>query len=141
MAFLKGFLTGLTFTTATITLTLHLHLANRQHQHLLLREQIDLINAIALPTTTAITTSNAHLRTAAADDTAAIAAVMARRGYFPRERPGIMDLAKERWNRQLEGWVRRVQEVGLEGLVREGARVVKGLREGAEGPGREGREG
>ncbi|EEQ86899.1 uncharacterized protein BDCG_02019 [Blastomyces dermatitidis ER-3] len=138
MAFLKGFLTGLTFSTATITLTLHLHLANRHHQRLLLREQIDLINTIALPTTTANATSSTNLRTASAEDAAAIAAVMARRGYYPREQPGIMDLAKERWNRQLEGGVRRVQEVGLEGLVKEGVRVVRGLREGVQGTGREG---
>ncbi|KKZ68744.1 hypothetical protein EMCG_05653 [[Emmonsia] crescens] len=125
-------LTGLTLTTATVTLTLHLHLANRQHQHLLLREQIDLINAIALPTTTATTTKNftTHTQNGARNtstDDAAIAAVLARRGYYPRERPGIMDLAKERWNMEVEGCVRRVQEVGLEGIVRGGIRVVRGL--------------
>ncbi|EER37619.1 predicted protein [Histoplasma capsulatum H143] len=135
MSFLKGFLTGLTFTTATLTLTVHLHLANRQQQHLLLREQIDSINAIALlPTSTVATDTTSsrrvytsHTRNTSADDTDAIAAVLARRGYYPREGPGIMDLAKERWNRELEGWVRRMQEVGLEGIAREGARFFKGL--------------
>lgn len=37
-----------------------------------------------------------------------------------------MDLAKERWNRELEGWVRRMQEVGLKGIAREGARFLRG---------------
>ncbi|OAX83868.1 hypothetical protein ACJ72_01770 [Emergomyces africanus] len=135
MGFLSGFLTGLTLTTATLTLTLHLHLANRQHQHRILREQIDLINAIALPTTasTGLPATDTRTRPAprntSADD-AAIAAVLARRGYYPRERPGIMDLAKERWNRELEGCMRKVQEMGLEGIVREGVRIVKGLGRG-----------
>ncbi|OJD16304.1 hypothetical protein AJ78_03516 [Emergomyces pasteurianus Ep9510] len=133
-------LTGLTLTTATITLTLHLHLANRQYQHLVLREQIDLINAIALPTTSSsrglAKGTNTHTgpapRNTSAEE-AAIAAVLARRGYYPRERPGILDLAKERWNREIEGCVRKVQEVGLEGVVREGVNIVRGLGRGGEG--------
>ncbi|ODH48619.1 hypothetical protein GX48_05269 [Paracoccidioides brasiliensis] len=111
-------LSGLSLTTTVLALTLHLHLAHRHNQHILLREQIDAIDAIALPTTTAKITRNGQRYTSTHGQCAggkdgnvdAVTAVLARRGYFPREGGGLMDLVRERWNEGVERAVRRVRE-------------------------------
>ncbi|PGH19162.1 hypothetical protein AJ80_04242 [Polytolypa hystricis UAMH7299] len=105
MGFLTGFFGGFTLTVSALYITLHLHHANRQHQHLLLREQIDAINAIALPLIPINSVNNAN----------AVASVMAQSGYYPRQqRPTVTELAKERWNAEVEGFVRRAQQVTWE---------------------------
>ncbi|KAK2806013.1 hypothetical protein FQN50_006028 [Emmonsiellopsis sp. PD_5] len=142
MGFLSGFFSGIALTTTTLYITLTLHQATRHHQHLLLREQIDLINAIALPVTPSLSASSPSsssttaVRPRTADDPA-IAAVMARRGYAPRDprdRPGVLELAKERWNGEVRGVVRWVQEVRWEdvrGFLRGGEGVVRRVGRGA----------
>ncbi|PGH15799.1 hypothetical protein AJ79_02180 [Helicocarpus griseus UAMH5409] len=131
MGFLAGFLTGISLTTTTAYLTVHLLHSARAHQHALLREQIDTINSIALPATTTRLTRRST-------DDAAVAAVLARQGYYPRrERPELMDLVRERWNREVEGAVRRAMEGGLAGFLEGAEGVVKDgledVRRGVEG--------
>ncbi|KJF60665.1 uncharacterized protein CIMG_11907 [Coccidioides immitis RS] len=103
MGFFTGFFGGFTLTASILYITVHLHLANRHHQHVLLREQIDLLNTLSLPATA----RNGLIGNAAAD-------VMARRGYLPRQRPGIMELGKEKWNQEVRLLVRRAQELKWE---------------------------
>jgi hypothetical protein len=61
---------------------------------------------------------------------------MGRRGYYPRGRPGVLDLAKGQWNREVEALVRRVQTVTWEDL-RNGWRFIERMvqrgRRGGEG--------
>ncbi|KAK2798371.1 hypothetical protein FQN51_007771 [Onygenales sp. PD_10] len=129
MGFLSGFFSGIALTTTTLYISLTLHQATRHHQHLLLREQIDLINAIALPVTPSSSSTINLSRPPRTTDDPAIAAVMARSGYAARprgDRPGVLELAKERWNGEVRGLVRWVQEVRWED-VRGWGRVGEGV--------------
>jgi len=101
MGFLTGFFGGFTLTTSILYITLYLHQTNRQYQHALLREQIDILNSLGLPATGAGELRNGH----------SASAVMERRGYYLRGRPGVVELAKAQWNRELEALVRSTQEV------------------------------
>ncbi|KAK2733227.1 hypothetical protein FQN55_003687 [Onygenales sp. PD_40] len=116
MGFLSGFFSGIAITTTTLYISLTLHQATRHHQHLLLREQIDLINAIALPVTPSSSTINLNLsRPPRTTDDPAVAAVMARSGYAARprgDRPGVLELAKERWNGEVRGWLGGCRRLG-----------------------------
>ena len=47
-----------------------------------------------------------------------MAGVMERRGYYPHGRPGMADLAKMEWNREVEGLVRRAQKVTWEDVTK-----------------------
>ena len=76
-------------------------MANRQYQHRQIREQIDAINVLALRTKS---NEDLHQREA-------IVGALAQRGYSPRERPPLMELWKERWNQDVQQFVRRAQEV------------------------------
>lgn len=96
---------GLTLTTSILYLTVHLHLASRHHQHTILREQIDLLNTLSLPATA---------RNGLIGNGTAAADVMARRGYLPRQKPGIVELGKEKWNQEVKLLVRKAQEVSWE---------------------------
>ncbi|WEW55699.1 hypothetical protein PRK78_001132 [Emydomyces testavorans] len=121
MGFFTGFFGGFTLASSVLYLTIHLHLANRHHQHILLREQIDLLNTLSLPTTA---------RTGLIGKGNAAADVMARRGYLPRQRPGIVELGKEKWNQEIRLLVRRAQEVRWEDVqqkVGKGWEIVTSL--------------
>lgn len=105
-------------------MTLRLHQTNRQYQHARLREQIDILNSLALPAAGEGRLGNGHI----------VATVMERRGYYPRGKPGVMELAKSQWNREVEALVRSAQEVTWEDVRKSWrflARTVKGLREGS----------
>ncbi|KAL1956955.1 hypothetical protein VTO42DRAFT_6444 [Malbranchea cinnamomea] len=106
MGFLRGFIGGVAFTTSVLFITLQIHLANRQHQHNVIREQIDSINALAL---------RSRSREGYEYD-AAVRGALARRGYSPRERPAMMELWKEQWNKDVQAFVRKAQEIEWQDL-------------------------
>ncbi|OCL03613.1 hypothetical protein AOQ84DRAFT_392158 [Glonium stellatum] len=85
MGFTTGFIGGLTLTSATLYLTMSLHTRNRVQQAALLRQQSLVLTNIMEP------------RPEPPPPTARIA------------RAGMVETAKDRWNGEVEGLVRRVQ--------------------------------
>ncbi|OCK81915.1 hypothetical protein K432DRAFT_294394 [Lepidopterella palustris CBS 459.81] len=85
MGFATGFIGGLTLTSATFYLTLSLHTRNRLQQAALLRQQSLILTNIVDP------------QPQPPPPTARL------------ERAGMVETAKDRWNGELEGLVRRVQ--------------------------------
>ncbi|KAI5289476.1 hypothetical protein KEM54_003798 [Ascosphaera aggregata] len=133
MGFAGGFVTGAVFASVAVYCTLHYHHSTRQHQRILLREQIDAINSLALPSKVFNPREQSVLR-----NRDAYAAVMTRRGYAPRrnrektETPNMTDVAKERWNQDVRRFAIWLHEVRLEDLnrkVEDGIiRVIRRLR-------------
>ncbi|KAF2662337.1 hypothetical protein K491DRAFT_710276 [Lophiostoma macrostomum CBS 122681] len=110
MGFTTGFLGGVTLTSSILYLTLSLHQQNRATQAALLRQQRAVLTNVVVPPPP---------------------------GPEPEPKEvevGLVEMAKDRWNRELEGVVRRVYETdwrrvreraedrvgGLVGSVREG---------------------
>ncbi|KAF2013860.1 hypothetical protein BU24DRAFT_452668 [Aaosphaeria arxii CBS 175.79] len=84
MGFTTGFLGGFTLTSAVLYLTVALHQQNRATQAALLRQQRSVLTSVIEP------------QPPAPEPTS-------------REAPvGVTEMAKDRWNRELEGVVRRV---------------------------------
>ncbi|KAF1960249.1 hypothetical protein CC80DRAFT_289514 [Byssothecium circinans] len=86
MGFTTGFLGGFTLTSAVLYLTISLHTQNRVTQAALLRQQRALLTNVVEPQPP-------------------------QPEPVAREVPvGLVEMAKDRWNRELEGAVRRVYE-------------------------------
>ncbi|KAI5303948.1 hypothetical protein KEM56_007030 [Ascosphaera pollenicola] len=114
MGFLGGFAGGAVVTSVAIYCTLHYHHATRQYQRMLLREQIDAINGLALPSRGFNSQDQSVLL-----KQEAYAAVMTRRGYAPRSReepPNLADIAKEKWNEDVKRFANWLHHVRLEDL-------------------------
>ncbi|PVI07775.1 hypothetical protein DM02DRAFT_231947 [Periconia macrospinosa] len=109
MGFTTGFLGGFTLTSAVLYLTISLHTKNRLTQAALLRQQRGLLTNVVQP------------QPAEPEPVA-------------REVPvGLTEMAKDRWNREVEGALRKVYETDWR-RVRENAEdrlgsVVERLRE------------
>ncbi|KAF2256637.1 hypothetical protein BU26DRAFT_545920 [Trematosphaeria pertusa] len=109
MGFTTGFLGGFTLTSAALYLTISLHTKNRLTQAALLRQQRNVLLNFVEPKP-------------------------AEPEPLPREVPaGLMEMAKDRWNRSLEEGVRKVYETDWR-RVREDAEdrvsaVLQKLRE------------
>ncbi|KAF2692175.1 hypothetical protein K458DRAFT_285205 [Lentithecium fluviatile CBS 122367] len=109
MGFTTGFLGGFTLTSAVLYLTISLHTQNRLTQAALLRQQRSVLTNVIEPP-------------------APVPEPIA------REVPvGLFEMAKDRWNRELEGAVRKVYETDWR-RVRENAEdrasaVLEKLRE------------
>ncbi|KAK8215169.1 hypothetical protein M8818_002179 [Zalaria obscura] len=93
MGFTSGFIGGLTLTTTLLYVSLSLHERNRLYQSTLLRQSSLVLNNITTPTPP---TAPPTARTIV---------------------PGVAERVKERWNRELEENVRRLQRVDWSGLV------------------------
>ncbi|KAF2269265.1 hypothetical protein CC78DRAFT_564981 [Lojkania enalia] len=110
MGFTTGFLGGFTLTSSILYLTISLHTRNRFTQASLLRQQRQVLNNVIEPEPPAPEP-------------------------MAREVPvGLSEMAKDRWNRTIEGMVRKVYETDWR-RVREGVEddvgaVVRRLREG-----------
>lgn len=81
---------------------------------MLLREQIDTINGLALPSREFSLREQGGL-----PKKDVYAAVMARRGYVPRSRevpPNLADIAKEKWNEDVKSFANWLYHVRLEDL-------------------------
>ncbi|KAH7125779.1 hypothetical protein B0J11DRAFT_615106 [Dendryphion nanum] len=86
MGFTTGFLGGFTLTSAVLYLSISLHQKNRATQAALLRQQRFVLTNTVEPQPPAPEP-------------------------LPREVPvGLAEMAKDRWNRELEGVVRRIYE-------------------------------
>ncbi|KAF2185634.1 hypothetical protein K469DRAFT_738933 [Zopfia rhizophila CBS 207.26] len=84
MGFTTGFLGGLTITATTIYLTISLHTSNRLTQRTLLRQQTSVLTNIVSPQP------------------------VAPEPVAREVDAGLVEMAKDRWNREVEGVVRRV---------------------------------
>lgn len=93
MGFTTGFLGGLTLTYSILYLSVYAHRQNRTHQSLLLRQQSQLLRNLIEP----------------AEPEAAPPAYRVDRG-------GLEELLKDRWNREVEGLVRRAQHTDWEAV-------------------------
>ncbi|KAF4551678.1 Hypothetical protein D9617_12g035660 [Elsinoe fawcettii] len=125
MGFTTGFIGGITLTTTLIYLSLSLHTRNREAQASLLRQQAALLDNAVSPT---LPPPPSTARTAV---------------------PGLQERLKERWNRELEGNLRKVYGTDWRGVREEveervagaWARAFQGAREGVEEAGQQvGRE-
>ncbi|KAI9727110.1 MAG: hypothetical protein M1828_007311 [Chrysothrix sp. TS-e1954] len=103
MPFTVGVLSGAALTTLTLSLTLSAHHRTRTHQSALLRQQSALLNNIIDP---------------------------------PPEQPiirervskaDIAEVAKDRWNREVESLVRRVEGADWGGIGERGEWIVRAL--------------
>ncbi|KAF2004965.1 hypothetical protein P154DRAFT_425473 [Amniculicola lignicola CBS 123094] len=109
MGFTTGFLGGFTLTSSILYLTISLHTRNRLTQATLLRQQRTVLTNIVDPQSI-------------------------EEEPVARELPvGLAEMAKDRWNREVEGVVRRVYGTDWTG-VREGMEdrlgaVVRKIRE------------
>ncbi|KAF2741989.1 hypothetical protein M011DRAFT_413450 [Sporormia fimetaria CBS 119925] len=86
MGFTTGFIGGITLTSSILYLTLSLHQQNRAAQATLLRQQRMLLNTIVEPPQRV---PDPHPREVAV---------------------GLSEMAKDKWNRSLEGVVKRLYE-------------------------------
>lgn len=91
MGFTAGFLGGLTLTYSVLYLSLYLHRNNRVHQSLLLSQQSRLLNSKLDPPE-----------------------VEYEPPAYRIEEAGLNEMLKDRWNREVEGLVRRVQDTDWE---------------------------
>ncbi|KAF2471535.1 uncharacterized protein BDR25DRAFT_259937 [Lindgomyces ingoldianus] len=110
MGFTTGFLGGFTLTSAVLYLTISLHTRNRVTQAALLQQQSNVLTNIVDP------------KPAPPEPVA-------------REVPvGLAEMAKDRWNREMEGAVRKIYNTDWR-RVREDAEdkvggIIEKLREG-----------
>ncbi|CZT20954.1 uncharacterized protein RCC_06815 [Ramularia collo-cygni] len=100
MGFTTGLLGGFTLTATLLYLSASLHTRNRSYQSVLLRQQSHLLNNIVEP------------QPALPPPTARVIDA------------GLWETAKDRWNAELEGNVRKVQEMDWRGV---GERVEEGV--------------
>jgi len=89
---------GVTLTYSLLYLSLYLHRKNRTYQHTLLSQQSLLLNSLTNPRTTSSTSASEYQIN---PDTYEAEA--------ERKEP-LSEVLKERWNAEVEGMVRRVQE-------------------------------
>lgn len=93
MGFTTGFLGGLTLTYSVLYLSVYVHRQNRTHQSLLLRQQSRLLNSVVDPPEPE---------------------------YAPPayrvEQAGLEEQLKDRWNREVEGLVRKAQHTDWEAV-------------------------
>ncbi|KAA6410593.1 MAG: hypothetical protein FRX48_06015 [Lasallia pustulata] len=109
MGFPAGFLSGLTLTSSLLYLSLFAHQRSRQQQARLLRHQSFLLNSLVDPE---------------------LVPSEAERPRYVADRPNWAEMWKDRWNSEIEGAVRWVQDAKW-GQVRRGVEErVKGVVEG-----------
>ncbi|KAL2349582.1 hypothetical protein BJ546DRAFT_821338, partial [Cryomyces antarcticus] len=85
MGFTTGFIGGITLTSSVLYLSLAIHHRNRLHQALLLRQQSLVLSNIVEPAPPAPLPTSREVR------------------------GGLLETAKDRWNGELAGLVRRMQ--------------------------------
>lgn len=93
MGFTTGFLGGLTLTYSLLYLSVYVHRQNRTHQALLLRQQSRLLNSVIDPPEPEYAPPTYRL-----------------------EQAGLEELLKDRWNREVEGLVRKAQHTDWEAV-------------------------
>lgn len=93
MGFTTGLLGGLTLTYSLLYFSVYVHRQNRTHQSLLLRQQSRLLNSIVDPPEPEYPLPAYRL-----------------------EQAGIEEQVKDRWNREVEGLVRKVQTTDWEAV-------------------------
>ncbi|KAJ9651897.1 hypothetical protein H2198_008861 [Neophaeococcomyces mojaviensis] len=93
MGFTTGFLGGLTLTYSLLYLSVYIHRSNRTHQSLLLRQQARLLNSKIDPPEPEY-------------DLPA----------YRVEKAGLEEELKDRWNREVETWVRKAQNTDWEAV-------------------------
>ncbi|PNS14022.1 DNA polymerase epsilon subunit B [Sphaceloma murrayae] len=116
MGFTTGFLGGITLTTTVLYLSLAVHERTRLHQAQLLRQQALILNNVVSPAPPVAPSTSRTVT------------------------PGLQERLKERWNRELEGNVRKVYGVDWRAVREEmedrvaglWGRAMQGTREGIE---------
>lgn len=93
MGFTTGFLGGLTLTYSLVYLSVYVHRSNRTYQSLLLRQQAQLLNSKIDP-------PEAEYEPPA----------------YRIEQAGLEEQLKDRWNREVEGLVRKAQTTDWEAV-------------------------
>ncbi len=93
MGFTTGFLGGLTLTYSLLYLSVYIHRSNRTHQSLLLRQQARLLNGKIDPPEPEYEPPAYRI-----------------------EQAGLEEQLKDRWNREVEGLVRKAQTTDWEAV-------------------------
>jgi len=128
MGFATGFFGGFALTSSILYLSVQVHRANRLQQQAIIREQIEILNALASP-------AGAYYRK--------FAPLQSEAGHwnvkkdkedndevFKRRRPSKQELLKHQWNKEAESLVRRALAVRWEdvrGTAAEGYKTITRL--------------